>query len=128
MTIETTEDQTQLVRRRSAWRGPRVPIERASMADEVILVKGKFDLSFSFSEIGEDGRLVWRDRWSGEKGLPRSVRLNLRDDITGLDLLAGAEFLIRADAPWACTSGEKNCLGQQSKTDGTKPDQIRQEL
>jgi prepilin-type N-terminal cleavage/methylation domain-containing protein len=129
MTVERGDELTQLVRRRSAWHGPRMRLTEARLQDAVILFKGKFDISFSFSERDQNGKLVWRDRWTGETGLPHSVRLNLRDDMTGANLLAGAEFPIHADAPAACTAGEADCLSLEPKTKSdpeTKPGEPQQ--
>lgn len=116
ITVETSDEFTQLVRRRSAWLGPRMRLEDAKLQDAVILLKGKLDMSFSFSELMKNGTVVWYDRWTGEKGLPHSVRLNLRDSVTGAGLLMAAEFAVRADAPAACTAGKPDCLSLAAKT------------
>jgi prepilin-type N-terminal cleavage/methylation domain-containing protein len=110
LTVEQADTFSQLVRHRLPWLGPRMRLEEARPEDSVILLKGKFDISLSFSELTDDGKLIWQDRWSGEKGLPHSVRLNLRDFETGADLLAGAEFPIHANAPSSCATGEVDCL------------------
>ncbi len=115
LTAEAGDETAQLVRRRVAWRGPRMSLTDATPGDPVILLKGKYDISFSFSELSKDGKLIWHERWSGETGLPHSVRLNLRDSETGADLLAGAEFPIHADAPPSCTGGDRSCLSLDNK-------------
>ncbi len=116
LTVETADDLTQLVRRRSAWLGPRMRVEDAKLQDAVILLKGKLDISFSFSELTPNGTLVWQDRWTGETGLPHSVRLSLRDGTTGADLLEAAEFPVYADAPATCAKGKAACLSLASQT------------
>ncbi len=116
ITVETGDELTQLVRRRSAWPGPRMRLEDAKLQDAVILLKGKLDMSFSFSELMQNGTLVWHDCWTGETGLPHSVRLNLRDGVTGAGLLMAAEFPVYADAPAACTEGKADCLSLAAKT------------
>jgi prepilin-type N-terminal cleavage/methylation domain-containing protein len=110
LAVEAGDGFTQLVRRRSPWLGPRMHLTDARTSDAVILLKGKYDISFSFSERSDDGSLIWQNDWTGEKGLPRSVRLNVQDSATGDTLLAGAEFPVEADAPAACTAGEVDCL------------------
>jgi prepilin-type N-terminal cleavage/methylation domain-containing protein len=110
MTIERGEDSVQLVRRRSAWAGPHMRLEDVRLGDPVVLLKGKFAISFKFSELTEDGKLEWRDLWTGEHGLPYSVRLTMRDDETGADLLPGADFRIYADAPAGCAGGGTDCV------------------
>jgi hypothetical protein len=52
--------------------------------------------------MSPDGTLSWSSSWVGQQNLPRLVKLSLRDRASGIDLLGGAEFVIRADAPLAC--------------------------
>jgi general secretion pathway protein J len=123
LTVELGDGFAQLVRRRSTWFGPRMHLADAQPGDAVILLKGKYDISFSFSELSDDGTFVWRNSWSGEKGLPHAVRLNLRESETGADLLVGSEFPIHADAPAACAAGEMDCLtlAKANSNPGTNP-------
>jgi prepilin-type N-terminal cleavage/methylation domain-containing protein len=109
ITVELGDGFSQIVRRRAAWPGPRLLLRDTQLEDPVILLKGPFQASFSFSELTEDDQLVWHGDWDGKNGLPHSVRLNLRDS-TGAAILTGAIFSIRADAPAACAGGEKECL------------------
>jgi len=115
LTVEAGDDVTQLVRRRATWFGPRMRLTDAETSDAVILLKGKYDISFSFSERAGDGRLIWHSDWTGDNGLPHSVRLNLQDSRSGAILFAGLEFPIEADAPAACTAGEIDCLSPGAK-------------
>ena len=116
LSVETIDGFAQLVRRRSAWLGRAMRLADAKPQDPVILLKGKLDLSFSFSELMPDGTLVWHDRWTGETGLPHSVRLNLRDGATGSDLMQALAFPIHADAPASCTKGKAACLSLASQS------------
>ncbi|WP_020175940.1 prepilin-type N-terminal cleavage/methylation domain-containing protein [Methyloferula stellata] len=118
LTSEPGDGMTRLVRRRAAWTGPRMKLEDAELGDPVILLKGDFSIGFSFSELTKDGRIVWHDMWTGELGVPRSVRVSFRDFETNNDLLPGMEFRIHADAPIACASGESGCLSISGKGDG----------
>jgi prepilin-type N-terminal cleavage/methylation domain-containing protein len=115
LTVEEGDDFTQIVRRRTDWPGPRLHLEDASPGDPVILLKGNLSISFKFSEIGKDGARVWHEAWTGEHGLPHSVRLDVRDRATGADLLVGAEFPIHADAPPACALAQADCLSLDGK-------------
>jgi hypothetical protein len=121
ITVEQGDEFTQLVRRRAPWLGPRVHLEDAQPSDPVILLKGKFSISFRFSELTKEGKIVWHDSWTGETGLPHAIRLNVRNE-EGADLLVGAEFPVHADASAACAAGETDCLSLAAKTDqGAKP-------
>jgi prepilin-type N-terminal cleavage/methylation domain-containing protein len=109
LSVEETEGATKLMRRQAAWPGPIVPLETVSLGDPVILLKGQFAISFSYGELTKGGELLWNDRWTGDKGLPHSVRMNLRDKVTDADLVPAIEFGIRADAPPSCTLAETEC-------------------
>lgn len=100
--IEAGDETTALVRRRGVWRDPRLPFTDVALRDEVVLVAGRFDAAFTFARIAPDDALSWSSSWVGEQTLPRLVKLSLRDRASGVDLLGGAEFLIRADASRAC--------------------------
>ena len=102
MAIEAGEETTAVVRRRGAWRDPRLPFTDVALRDEVVMVAGRFDAAFTFARMAPDGALSWSSSWTGEQSLPRLVKLSLRDRASGVDLLGGAEFLIRADASRAC--------------------------
>ena len=102
VTIEDADGTTQVIRRRAAWLDPRARLQDVALRDEVVLVAGRFDATFGFARTGPDGALTWSGSWAGEPNLPRMVKLSLRDRASGIDLLGGAEFVIRADAPRAC--------------------------
>ena len=105
LTVEQEDDVTRLVRRRAPWFGPRTRFEDLTLNDPVILLEGKFLISFAFGRVSQDNALAWSDDWKGQASLPRFVRLKLRDRVTGADLLAGTEFVIRADASAGCAQG-----------------------
>jgi prepilin-type N-terminal cleavage/methylation domain-containing protein len=104
VSIEAADEDgtTAIVRRRAVWPGPRTRLDDVVLQDDVDLVSGQFDAAFAFGRLGPDGALGWSSSWAGERTLPRLVKLSLRDRASGIDLLGGAEFLIRADAPPAC--------------------------
>lgn len=102
LTVEKAGDVRRLVRRRSPWAGSRMHPEDVSPRDAVVLIEGRFDITFVFARIGPDGGLSWSPSWIGETALPRFVRLILLDRATGADILGEADFVVRADAPAAC--------------------------
>jgi general secretion pathway protein J len=126
LTAEAAGDTTQIVRRRAPWPGPRTPFDAVALKDDVILLQGTFDAAFSFARVGSDGALSWVDSWSSEPTLPRLVKLTLRDQATGGDLLGGAEFAIRADAPALCAAADAGleCLsGKAQSVQSPQPQQ-----
>jgi Tfp pilus assembly protein PilV len=113
LTIEQSDDGvTRLVRRRSPWTGSRMRADDVIPSDPVVLIEGKVDISFLFARIGPNGALEWSESWTRADGLPRFVRLVVRDRASGRDLLSESDFVVRADAPAACGRPDANpaCL------------------
>jgi Prokaryotic N-terminal methylation motif len=120
LSVEEADETTKIVRRRAAWPGPRTLFQDVALGDEVVLLEGTFDATFAFARVTAEGALNWVDAWTGERTLPRLVRLKLRDRVSGGDLLGGAEFVIRADAPSPCAVADANvdCLSGLSSGSG----------
>lgn len=111
---------TRLVRRRSVWLGPRAGLFAEEAGDAVVLLEGRYDISFDFARMDARGALAWTDRWKDETELPRVVRLRLADPVTGADLAAGAQFILWADAPAACAREGADCLPGKSAAPSEK--------
>jgi prepilin-type N-terminal cleavage/methylation domain-containing protein len=109
LTVEQEDDVTRLVRRSAAWPGPRTRLEDVTLGDPVTLLEGNLVISFDFGRLNDGGALAFNDGWRGQPGLPRVVRLGLRDRATGADVIAATDFVIRADASGGC--GQQNPSG-----------------
>src|SRR6516165_8110527 len=120
LTAEQDEDVARLVRRRAPWLGPRTRFEDMMLQDPVVLLEGKFLISFAFGRISQDNGLAWSDDWRGQASLPRFVQLKLRDRLTGADLLTGAEFVIRADASAGCAQAGSGACFSSAAPKGRK--------
>jgi len=107
--LESGENYTQLVRRRVAWSGPRMPVKDAQVRDAVVLLKGQYQMAFAFSQLTPDDTLVWFRDWDGKNGLPHSVRLTIKN-ADGADVVPALILPVHADASPACAGGEKDCL------------------
>ena len=66
LTAEQDEDVARLVRRRAPWLGPRTRFEDITLQDPVVLLEGKFLISFAFGRISQDNALAWSDDWRGQ--------------------------------------------------------------
>jgi general secretion pathway protein J len=124
LTAEDGETGTsRLVRRRAAWLGPRTRFETETLQDDVTLIEGKIDIGFGFGRFEPDRTLIWSNSWTGELRLPRSVRVTLRDRTTGIDLLRGADFVIRSDASRACAeaNAKSSCLSVTASSQKSAP-------
>jgi prepilin-type N-terminal cleavage/methylation domain-containing protein len=121
VTVEAGEETTAVVRRRGAWGDPRARLTEVALRDEVVLMAGRFDAAFKFARMSPDGAISWSGSWSAEKSLPRLVKLTVRDRASGIDLLGGAEFLIRTDASRACAreSASPDCIANPGGADPT---------
>lgn len=102
LTVEQINGVSHLIRRRAAWLGPLTQFESAVVRDPVDLLDGQVDITFAFGHVATDGTVTWSDTWSGQPLLPRLVRLMVRDRASGAELVPGAEFVLRADAPVDC--------------------------
>jgi len=126
LAVETTRDGARLIRRRAAWPGGQARLEDQAFDSPVVLIEGAVEIALSYGRLDPKGALVWTPQWSGQPGPPRFVRLTVRDRATGGDLLPGATFAIRAEAPAACAQAEADasCLQEAPKKPGApaKPD------
>jgi prepilin-type N-terminal cleavage/methylation domain-containing protein len=101
LTVEQDESVIRLVRRRASWPGPTSRFEDVAPDNPVVLIEGKWSISFLFGRLTPERGLAWYSSWIGEAMLPRFVRLLVRDS-SGRDLLGEADFVIRTDAPASC--------------------------
>ena len=102
LTVEDVDGTMHLVRRRAPWLGQRTIFASAPLRDPIDLIEGNVDITFAFGSFGTDGNLTWSDHWRSQPLLPRLVRLTIRDRSSGAELLAGLQFVLRADAPIDC--------------------------
>jgi len=105
LTVEQDEKAMRLVRRRAPWLGPTSRFEDVAPDNPVVLIEGKWSISFLFGRLTPERGLAWYSSWIGEAMLPRYVRLLVRD-ANGHDVLGEADFVIRADAPASCGRSE----------------------
>jgi prepilin-type N-terminal cleavage/methylation domain-containing protein len=127
LVVEQDGEVSRLVRRRATWPGPRARFEDVTPRDPVVLIEGKLDISFVFGRFTKDGSLAWNASWAGEAMLPQYVRLNLRDQNTGANLLGEADFVIRANAPAACGQADAAvaCLSIATSAQNIAPEPKR---
>jgi len=111
LTVEQDEKVMRLVRRRASWLGPASSFDDVAPDNPVVLIEGKWSISFLFGRLTPERALAWHSSWIGEAMLPRFVRLMVRD-ANGRDVLGEADFIIRADAPATCgrSDASVSCL------------------
>jgi prepilin-type N-terminal cleavage/methylation domain-containing protein len=111
LTVEQDEKVIRLVRRRASWPGPASSFDDVAPDNPVVLIEGRWSISFLFGRLTPERALAWHSSWIGEPMLPRFVRLLVRDS-SGRDVLGEADFVIRADAPATCgrSDASVSCL------------------
>jgi prepilin-type N-terminal cleavage/methylation domain-containing protein len=123
LTVEDADGFTRLVRRRAKWSGPRTVFASLPLQDPVRLFEGRVDIAFAYGSVAADGKVTWSGTWTGQPLLPRLVRLTIRDRDSGIDLIPGPQFVLRADAPLACAASGANatCMtGEKADKEPTK--------
>jgi len=112
--VETFDDgSSQLVRRSAVWRGPGASIFADATDNTVVLLKGRYAISFNYGQL-KNGTMSWSQSWQDEQSLPAAVRLSLRDPVSGGNLVTGADFILRADFPAGC-AGDVECPEEKKK-------------
>jgi general secretion pathway protein J len=113
--IEKADDQgLALVRERAPF-APMPADAQIRFADQVVLIRSPFRVTFSYA--GPDQ--VWQPAWRGRKQLPDTIRISVRDIATGRVLAVSSAAIVHANAPAECARA-KNAF--QCLTEGLKPE------
>jgi general secretion pathway protein J len=81
-------------------------IASLKFSEPVVLVRPPFRAQFAYA--GTDGR--WQPTWLGVDKLPRSVRVTVRDAVSGVTLAVSSAVTIHVDiAPECANAQSKNC-------------------
>jgi general secretion pathway protein J len=106
-----------LVRERAPFT-PMPPDAQIRFADQVVLIRSPFRVSFSYA--GPDQ--VWQKEWRGQKQLPDMIRFSVRDIATGQVLAVSSATNVHVNAPAECARAKSpvQCLADRLKPDGEK--------
>jgi general secretion pathway protein J len=105
-------------------RAPFAPMPRDAQirfADQVVLIRSPFRVTFSYA--GPDQ--VWQPNWRGQMQLPDRVRIAVRDGATGQMLAVSSAAIVHISA-WAECARAKNpatCLTARLKPDVEKKEE-----
>jgi general secretion pathway protein J len=116
--IEKADDQgLALVRERAPF-APMPADAQIRFADQVVLIRSPFRVTFSYA--GPDQ--VWQKDWRGQKQLPDTIRISIRDIATGRVLAVSSAAIVHANAPAECARAKNavQCLAERLKPDGDK--------
>ncbi len=99
-------------------RTPFVPMAadgQIRFADQVVLVRAPFRVTFSYA--GPDQ--VWQPTWRGQTQLPERIRIAVRDGATGQVLAVSSAATVHVNAPAECVRAKNPaaCVIARSKPD-----------
>jgi general secretion pathway protein J len=119
--IEKADEQgLALVRERAAF-APMPADAQIRFADQVVLIRSPFRVTFSYA--GPDQ--VWQKEWRGQKQLPDAIRISVRDIATGRVLAVSSATIVHANAPAECARAKNafQCLTERLKPGGDKKEE-----
>jgi general secretion pathway protein J len=119
--IEKADDQgLALVRERTPF-APMPTDAQIRFADQVVLIRSPFRVTFSYA--GPDQ--VWQPVWRGQKQLPDMVRIAIRDVATGRVLSVSSAAIVHVNAPAECARAKNasQCLAERLKPDSDKKEE-----
>jgi general secretion pathway protein J len=109
-----------LVRERAPFT-PRPSDAQIRFADQVVLIRAPFRVTFSYA--GPDQ--VWQPDWRGQMQLPEMVRITVRDGTTGQVLNVSSAALVHVNAAAECARAKNAsaCLSARLKPEAQKKEE-----
>jgi general secretion pathway protein J len=106
-----------LVRERAPF-APMPGDAQLRFADQVVLIRSPFRVSFSYA--GPDQ--VWQKEWRGQRQLPDMIRIAVRDIGTGQLLSVSSAAIVHINAPAECARAKNaaQCLAARLNPDADK--------
>ena len=123
--IEKADDRgLALVRERAPF-APMPGDAQVRFADQVVLIRSPFRVSFSYA--GPDQ--VWQKEWRAQKQLPDMIRIAVRDVATGQVLSVSSAAIVHVNAPAECARAKNamQCLTARLKPDSDKDKDKKEE-
>jgi general secretion pathway protein J len=116
--MEKADDQgLALVRERASF-APMPADAQIRFADQVVLIRSPFRVSFSYAGADQ----VWQKEWRGRKQLPDMVRISVRDIANGQVLAVSSAAIVHVNAPVECARAKNpsQCMAERLKPDVDK--------
>jgi len=96
--IEKADDQgLALVRERASF-NPMPSDAQIRFADQVVLIRAPFRVTFSYAGLDQ----VWQSNWRDQMQLPSMIRVTVRDSATGQVLNVSSAAIVHVNAPAEC--------------------------
>jgi general secretion pathway protein J len=124
--IEKADDQGLAMVRERAPFAPMPTDAQIRFADQVVLIRSPFRVTFSYA--GPDR--VWQTAWRGQKQLPDLIRIAVRDVATGQVLAVSSAAVVHINAPAECARAQnpKDCLTAKPEPDKPEPEKKVEQL
>ncbi|MHB8270201.1 PulJ/GspJ family protein [Bradyrhizobium sp.] len=116
--IEKADDRgLALVRERAPF-APMPADAQIRFADQVVLIRSPFRVSFSYAGADQ----VWQKEWRGQRQLPDMVRISVRDIASGRVLAVSSAAIVHVNAPAECARAKNpaQCLAERLTPDADK--------
>ena len=109
-----------LVRERTPFT-PRPSDAQIRFADQVVLIRSPFRVTFSYAGLDQ----VWQPDWRGQVQLPDMIRITVRDGGTGQVLNVSSAAIVHVNAPAECVRAEdaSTCLTGRPKPEAQKKEE-----
>jgi general secretion pathway protein J len=119
--VEKADSQGLAMVRERAPFSPRPSDAQIRFADQVVLIRAPFRLTFSYA--GPDH--VWQPDWRGRIELPDMVRVTVRDSATGQVLAVSRAATVHVNASAACARAKNStaCLTAGGKAVADKKEE-----
>jgi general secretion pathway protein J len=121
--IEKADEQgLALVRERAPF-APMPSDAQIRFADQVVLIRAPFRVSFAYAGADQ----VWQPNWRDQMQLPGMIRVTVRDSTTGQVLAVSSAATVHVNAPAECARAKSvtACLTARSKPEtGKKEEQL----
>ena len=123
--VEKADSQGLAMVRERASFTPMPTDAQIRFADQVVLVRAPFRITFSYA--GPDQ--VWQPTWRGQMQLPEKIRIAVRDGGTGQVLRVSSATVVHVSAPAECARAKSVsvCMNARLKPDAQKPDAQKKE-
>jgi general secretion pathway protein J len=114
--IEKADDQGLAMVRERAPFVPMPADAQIRFVDQVVLIRSPFRVTFSYA--GPDQ--VWQSAWRGQKQLPDTIRIAVRDVATGQVLAVSSAAIVHINAAAECARAKNplQCLTAKLRPDG----------
>jgi len=119
--IEKADDQgLALVRERAPF-APMALDAQIRFADQVVLLRAPFRVTFAFAGADQVSQPTWR----GQMELPGMIRVSVRDSTTGQVLAVSSAAVVHVNAPAECARSKNvtACLTARLKPDADKKEE-----